>query len=100
MPRRLPTTARIGARSGGRASRSASVAARCGTPRDGERSDDFDIRQEWWTGDALPDTKVARRKLTGYPRPRWSGLSNEKVEEILWDTITQFRAELARVQRK
>jgi hypothetical protein len=24
------------------------------------------------------------------------GLSNEKVEELFWDTITQVRAELAR----
>ena len=22
--------------------------------RDGERRDDFDLRREWWTGDALP----------------------------------------------
>ena len=25
--------------------------------RDGERRDDFDIRQEWWTGDALPEPR-------------------------------------------
>ena len=24
---------------------------------EGERFDDFDIRQEWWTGDALPDAR-------------------------------------------
>jgi hypothetical protein len=33
--------------------------------RDGERCDDFDIRQEWWTGDALSDAKVVRRELAG-----------------------------------
>jgi hypothetical protein len=27
-----------------------------------ERFDD-DIRQEWWTGDALPDAKVVRREV-------------------------------------
>ena len=36
--------------------------------RDGERFDDFDIRQEWWTGDALPEAKVVRRELAGVPK--------------------------------
>ena len=35
---------------------------------EGERFDDFAIRQEWWTGDALPDAKVVRRELAGVPR--------------------------------
>ena len=57
---------------------------------EGERFDDFAIRQEWWTGDALPEAKVARRELAGAP----------KVEELFWDTITQVRADLAGVPRK
>jgi hypothetical protein len=42
--------------------------------RYGERFDDFDIRQEWWTGDALPDAKVVRRELAGIPRVEVVGL--------------------------
>ncbi|OBK73337.1 hypothetical protein A5650_21185 [Mycobacterium sp. 1164985.4] len=68
--------------------------------RSGERFDDFDIRQEWWTGDALPDAKVVRRELAGIPRVEVAGLSKEKVEELFWDTITQVRADLAGVPRK
>jgi hypothetical protein len=67
---------------------------------DGERRDDFDIRQEWWTGDALPDAKVVRRELAGIPRVEVVGLSKEKVEELFWETITQVRADLAGVPRK
>ena len=54
---------------------------------EGERFDDFEIRQEWWTGDALPDTKVVRRELTGIPRVEVARRSKEKVEELFWDTI-------------
>jgi hypothetical protein len=68
--------------------------------RDGERFDDFEIRQEWWTGDALPDAKVMRRELARDTHGRPSGLSKEKVEELFWDTITQLRADLATVSRK
>ena len=68
--------------------------------RDGERFDDFEIRQEWWTGDALPDAKVVRRELAGIPRVEVAGLSKDKVEELFWDTITQVRADLAGVPRK
>lgn len=68
--------------------------------RDGERFDDFDIRQEWWTGDALPEAKVVRRELAGVPRVEVVGLSREKVEELFWDTITEVRADLAGVPRK
>ena len=35
---------------------------------EGERFDDFAIRQEWWTGDALPEAKVVRRELAGVPK--------------------------------
>jgi len=66
---------------------------------DGERRAD-DIRQESWTGDALPDAKLVRRKLTGVPKVEVVGRSKEKVEELLWDTITQVRADLARVSQK
>ena len=62
--------------------------------------DDFAIRQEWWTGDALPDAKVVRRELAGVPKVEVVGLSKEKVEEIFWDTITQVRADLAGIRRK
>ena len=47
------------------------VAKRRGALRhtdEGERFDDFAIRQEWWTGEALPDAKVVRRELTGVPK--------------------------------
>ena len=67
---------------------------------EGERFDDFAIRQEWWTGDALPEAKVVRRELAGVPRVEVVGLSKEKVEELFWDTITQVRADLAGVPRK
>ena len=60
----------------------------------------FAIRQEWWTGAALPEAKVVRRELTGVPKIEVAGLSKEKVEEIFWDTVTQARAELAGVPRK
>lgn len=68
--------------------------------RGGERFDDFDIRQEWWTGDALPDAKVVRRELAGVPKVEVIGLHREKVEQLFWDTITQVRAELAGVPRQ
>ena len=40
---------------------------------EGERFDDFAIRQEWWTGDALPEAKVVRRELAGVPRVEVAG---------------------------
>ena len=85
-------TARTGVRSGGRGCRRASGAA-AAAPDEGERFDDFDIRQEWWTGDALPEAKVVRREVAGVPRVEVVGLSKEKVEELFWDTVTQVRAE-------
>ena len=60
----------------------------------------FAIRQEWWTGDALPEAKVVRRELAGVPKIEVVGRSKEKVEELFWDTITQVRADLAGVPRK
>ena len=67
---------------------------------EGERFDDFAIRQEWWTGEALPDAKVVRRELAGVPKVEVVGRSKEKVEELFWDTITQVRADLAGVPWK
>ena len=49
--------------------------------RDGERLDDFDIRQEWWTGDALPEARVGHPKLAEVPRAEVAGPSNEKTTE-------------------
>jgi len=61
----------------GAAALPATVAASCGTlaTASGARNWNPPTR---WTGDALPNTKVACRKLTGYPRPQVAGLSNEK----------------------
>jgi len=67
---------------------------------EGERFDDFAIRQEWWTGEALPEAKLVRREVAGVPKVEVVGLSKEKVEELFWDTITQVRADLAGVPRK
>ena len=50
--------------------------------------------------EALPEAKVVRRELAGVPKVEVVGLSKEKVEELLWDTITQVRADLAGVPRK
>ena len=44
------------------------------------RHTDFAIRQEWWTGEALPEANVVRRELAGVPRIEVVGLSKEKVE--------------------
>ena len=60
---------------------------------EGERFDDFAIRQEWWTGDALPEATVVRRELAGGRRSS-GGPVEEKVEELFWETVTQVRAEL------
>ena len=67
---------------------------------EGERFDDFAIRRDWWTGEALPEATVVRRELAGVPRIEVVGLSKEKVEEIFWDAVTQARAEVAGVPRK
>ena len=66
----------------------------------GERFDDFAIRQEWWTGDAVPDATLVRRELAGVPKIEVVGLSKEKVEEVFWYAVTQARADLAGVEWK
>ena len=100
MPRRRSTTARTGGRSGGRGCRSPSGAGQLRHTDEGERFDDFAIRQQWWTGDALPEATVVRRELAGVPKIEVVGSSKEKVEELFWETVTQVRAELAGVPRK
>ena len=67
---------------------------------EGERFDDFAIRQEWWTGEELPVAKLVRRELTGAPKSVVIGVSKATVEEIFWDAVTEARAELAGVPRK
>jgi hypothetical protein len=67
---------------------------------DGERFDDFAIRQEWWTGEEPPDAKVVRRELAGVPRVEVIGSSKDKVEETFWDAVTQIREQLAGIKRK
>ena len=79
------------------------VAKRRGALRntdEGERFDDLAIRQEWWTGEALPEAAVVRREMAGVPRIEVVGLSKEKVEKIFWEAITQARAELAGIPWK
>ena len=56
---------------------------------EGERIEDFDIRQKSWTGGALPEVKVVRREVAGVPKVEVVGLSKEKVEELFWETIAQ-----------
>ena len=46
----------------------------------------FAIRQEWWTGEALPEPKVVRRELAEVAKIEVVGLSTEKVEALFWDT--------------
>jgi hypothetical protein len=67
---------------------------------EGERFDDYAIRQQWWTGDALPEATVVCRELAGVPKIEVAGVSKEKVEELFWETVTQVRAELAGVPRR
>ena len=93
---RRPLLARgvVGTNPGRQAARRAAAHRRGGT------FDDFAIRQEWWTGEALPEAKVVRRELAGVPKIEVVGLSKEKVEETFWEAVTQARAELAGVPRK
>lgn len=93
-----PTTSRTGARNRGQESRSQSGAA--ALRHTDERFDDFAIRQQWRTGDALPEATVVRRELAGIPRIEVPGVSKDKVEELFWDTVTEVRAELTGVSRK
>ena len=61
----------------------------------------FAIRQEWWTGEALPEPKVVRRELAGVAKVEVVGRSKEKVEERSSGTRSpRSRADLAGVPRK
>ena len=100
VPRPPPTTAPTGAPSRWARVPASKRRAALRDTDEGERFDDFAIRQEWWTGDALPEAKVVRRELAGVPKIEVVGLSKEKVEEIFWDAVTQARADLAGVSRK
>ena len=66
---------------------------------EGDRFDDFAIRQEWWTGEALPEAKVVRRELAGGAQGRGGRYAQGEGGGDLWDTITQVRADLAGVSR-
>ena len=81
-------------------SRSASVAARCGTPTRANGSTTSRSARSGGPATALPEAKVVRRELTGAPKIEVVGLSKEKVEELFWDAVTQARADLAGVPRK
>ena len=41
---------------------------------EGERFDDYAIRQEWWTGDALPEATVVRLELARGAEDRGGGV--------------------------
>ena len=84
----------VGARPGRQASRC--VAAH----RRGRTGSTTSLRQQWWTGEALPEATVVRRELAGVPKIEVVGVSKEKVEEIFGDAVTQARADLAGVPRK
>ena len=49
---------------------------------------------------ALSEATVVRRETGRVPKVKVVGRSKEKMEELLWDTITQVRADLAGVPRK
>ena len=61
-------------------------------PRD--RYGDFEVTREWWTGDAVPEVQVVRREIAGMPHVQVIGLSKEKVEQALFDTVVEIRERL------
>jgi hypothetical protein len=61
-------------------------------PRD--RYGDFEVTREWWTGDAVPEVQVVRREISGMPHVEVIGLSKEKVEQALFDTVVEIRERL------
>ena len=66
-------------------------------PRD--RYGDFEVKREWWTGDAVPDVQVVRREISGMPHVEVIGLSKEKVEQALFDTVVAIREKLEGIKR-
>jgi len=67
----------LATRSGGRRGPASNRRGELRHTRDGERREKLESANKVDRG-ALPNTKVACRKLTGYPRPQVAGLSNEK----------------------
>jgi hypothetical protein len=67
--------------------------------RDGERRDDFDIRRQRWTGDALPAPGSAIANCPGYARPQVAVLSNEKLTETSGTRLPQLTVDPARASR-
>jgi hypothetical protein len=61
-------------------------------PRD--RYGDFEVKREWWTGDAVPEVQVVRREIAGMPHVEVIGLSKERVEQALFDTVVEIRERL------
>jgi hypothetical protein len=61
-------------------------------PRD--RYGDFEVKRQWWTGDAVPEVQVVRREIAGMPHVEVIGLSKEKVEQALRDTVVEIRERL------
>ncbi len=61
-------------------------------PRD--RYGDFEVKREWSTGDAVPEVQVVRHEITGMPHVEVIGLSKEKVEQTLLDTVVEIRERL------
>ena len=100
VPRPPSTTGPTGARSGGRACRSQSVAVRCGTPTRANGSTTSPSARSGGPGRRCPRPRWCAENWPGCPGSEVVGLSNEKVEETFWDTITQVRADLAGVPRK
>ena len=61
-------------------------------PRD--RYGDFEVKREWWTGDVVPEVQVVRGEIAGMPHVQVIGLSKEKVEQALLDTVVEIRERL------
>jgi len=64
------------------------------------RFDDFAIRQEWWTGETVPEAKVVRREVAGVPTVRWSGCPRRSWRNCSGTPPPQVPGDLAGVQRK
>ena len=77
VPARRPGRPLLATRSGGRRGPASNRRGELRHTRDASGARNWNPPTRW-TGDALPNTKVACRKLTGYPRPQVAGLSNEK----------------------
>jgi hypothetical protein len=61
-------------------------------PRD--RYGDFEVKREWWTGGAVPEVQVVRHEISGMPHVEVIGLSKQKVEQALYDTVVAIREQL------